>query len=371
MISTMRRYLQSPWVKGLLAVCKLFLVPVAIGWVALQLLADSPAIDVKLNAAWLLLAVILIEVVLLLVSWRLVQVLAIYKAHLVLWSALRINLQSLFYFLVVPTQAGMEAARFIGVRNSVPKASNAAITTTLLLDRAFGALAAGLLFAAAALLIIPDKLGAFLDGPKSWGWLLAALAAISALALGVLHLGRRSRLLASLMTPVIQSWPQLIRIMAYAVLAQALVALTVYCALQGLGLDAPLASLIFGIMGGTILMAIPISFAGLGPAELGAAALLLLAGVPEPTAIFAVFLTYLTRVFGGLQGGAIELWRGGRDLKGAVTLTARKRTSERWASAATGTPAATLPPTALGTSRAASQSGPVVRPKPQTPQTDF
>jgi hypothetical protein len=311
----MGQRLQSPWMRGGVAAVKLAIVPVGVGFIILALLRQSPAVALSLSPGWLLAAVLCLEAALWLVSLRLVHILTIYEAPLSSLTALRINLQSMFYFLVVPTHAGMEAVRFLGLRAAAPAAGNAVIASTLVLDRLLGVLAAGVLFAGAAANILPERLQAF--APRlDIGLGLAGLAALALIAgTAAVFTLRRSQRVAAIVAPLRRSWGQLGLVLASAVLAQALVVGAVACGLRGLGMEAAPAALAFGIMGGTLFLMIPISVAGLGPAEIGGAALLIAAGMPEPAAVVSVFIAYLTRVLAGLQGAAIEVWDGGATLR--------------------------------------------------------
>lgn len=302
--------LHSTRMRAALAVIKLVIVPIAIGWVILDLLRRSPTNSLTIQPWWLLAAIAAIQVALWLVSLRLVQLLAIHHAPLRSRTALLINLRSMFYFLVVPTQAGMEAVRFFGLRAGAPDASNTAIAGTLVLDRVVGAVAAAILFMLSAVYI---GWGRLQIAPLRFDAQFFAVALVALALLGIvaiackIAIGRSIRI-AGFISLLFSSRWQLSIILFYAVLAQAFVVASVACALQGLNFDVPVVALTFGIMGGNFLMIIPISFAGLGPAELAGAALLLFAGIAEPTAIMAVFVTYLTRVYAGLQGAMIELW---------------------------------------------------------------
>ena len=110
----MRERLPSSGLRAGLAVLKLIVVPITVCWILLNVLPKGQTINVSLHPQWLVAAVVTSQVALWLVSLRLVQLLAIYAAPLRTRSALRINLRSMFYFLVLPTPAGMEAVRFLG-----------------------------------------------------------------------------------------------------------------------------------------------------------------------------------------------------------------------------------------------------------------
>ena len=70
-----------------------------------------------------------------------------------------------------------------------------------------------------------------------------------------------------------------------------------------------------------LLVAIPVSLAGLGPAEAGTAILFMALGYEASIAIVAGALPYLARLIGALEGGIWEIVEGG-----ASALVATKRT---------------------------------------------
>ena len=77
--------------------------------------------------------------------------------------------------------------------------------------------------------------------------------------------------------------------------------------------------------GSLLLVAVPASFAGLGPAEAGATGIFLGMGYALPVAIAAGALPYLLRLVGALEGAAWEVVEGG-----STTMSAtRQLISER------------------------------------------
>ncbi len=151
-------------------------------------------------------------------------------------------------------------------------------------------------------------------------WILSALGAAAALGLGLL-LWRRSR------GWLAQSWRltqgRRLGLVALFVLSMAmhvLFAAGVQFAARAFGLPVSLADTVFAVAGGMLLVAVPVSLAGLGPAEAGAAGLFVAFGYTPAVAITAGALPYLARLVGALEGGLGEIVE-----SGTATLSATRR----------------------------------------------
>jgi uncharacterized membrane protein YbhN (UPF0104 family) len=248
---------------------------------------------------------------LLLISLRLVQLLRIFRSRVEFWRTFRINMQALFYFLAVPTSAGMEAVRFARLRTLAANATGAEIASTLVLDRVIGAVAALVVFAMSGIFVVARPHGTFSLNLAT----VAALVTVCAALPIALFLSRRLRELASeLAATMARSVQQLAAIVALGIGIQVISVLAVHLGAVALGANLPLAATAWGVMGGTVIMVIPLSFAGLGPAEIGAAGLLLAIGVEPGSAAVVVIIAYLGRVIGGLQGAVFEILESGANL---------------------------------------------------------
>ena len=310
--------LKVSWVRILLSLLRLVVVPVAVGWLIISLLKQSPDLDLKLKPFWLVLSVLTIQLSLWIVSMRIVQLLAIYELGTTTLTALKINLRSLFYFLVLPTHAGMEAVRFFGICQAVPTADKTTVAAVILLDRLFGALAAAALCSIAAIQVLPGHLDTLSFSTRDWpvGLAMGAMGVLFVILFVLRHrLNLLLQRIVSILKPLTHARGYLLVVFFWAALSQVFVVAGVAFALLGIGVDIPVAALAFAIMGGTFLMLVPVSFAGLGAAEVAGVVLLIAVGVNEPAAATAVFVTYLTRVFAGLQGAALEIWAGGLSLR--------------------------------------------------------
>ncbi len=137
-------------------------------WALQRLPDDRPALDL-----WSLLGAILLnQLALYAAAWRLQATLAAFGVSIRRGQAMRIHLQSLFYFFFVPMSVGLEIARFLKVRDIDPTVSAKRLLFALLFDRVLGL--AGVLLVVGMLL--PLVLPALL--PQLWhpGWLLFAVS---------------------------------------------------------------------------------------------------------------------------------------------------------------------------------------------------
>jgi len=230
-------------------------------------------------------------------------------------AAIRVHLQSMFYFFVLPMTVGLEIARFIKIRTIQPAASTAGLTGALLLDRLLGASSALIL----AMLCIP-LIGMPL--PFQISSALMTLGAFGAiLVCGALAIWPRSRRVLG------QAWDvtrgrrtRLAGLLVLSMFMHVLFAAGVKLMGNGLGLPIAFLDTLFAVAGGMLLVAIPVSLAGLGPAEAGAAALFTILGYDPSVAIAAGALPYLARFIGALEGGIWEIIEGG-----ASALVATRR----------------------------------------------
>jgi hypothetical protein len=216
-------------------------------------------------------------------------------------------MQSLFYYLAVPTTAAMELVRLVRLQALAPRTTKVEVITTLLLDRAIGASSALLLFVLSGF-----RLTARL--PASTTVYLAigiTLCGVIVVALGVALLRQWLRDTLTRVAEVgARSGWRLIYIFGLGIVIQATSVLAVHIGALGLGAHLPLAATAWGVLGVIVLTVIPLTFAGLGPAEVGSTALMLASAVDRNSVILVVFLAYLGRAVGGLQGAIFEIQDG-------------------------------------------------------------
>jgi uncharacterized membrane protein YbhN (UPF0104 family) len=115
-------------------------------------------------------------------------------------------------------------------------------------------------------------------------------------------------------------WLGLAALLVLSMVMHVIFAAGVQLAVTGLGLQVTLLETLFAVAGGLLLVAIPVSVAGLGPADAGAAGLLVAMGQPTSVALVAGALPYLLRLVAALEGAAWELVE-----SGSATLAATRR----------------------------------------------
>ena len=294
---------------------RLVLVPALLVWILARLGGMEGSRFAMAEPLWLLLGLGVNQMVLAIFALRMQWVLRLCAVRIGWPAALRIHLESMFYFFAVPMTVGLEVARFVKIRAIDPQASKAGLTAALLLDRLLGAGSA----LAVAVLCLP-LVRTRIPFETSPAWILSALGAAAALGLGLL-LWRRSR------GWLAQSWRltqgRRLGLVALFVLSMAmhvLFAAGVQFAARAFGLPVSLADTVFAVAGGMLLVAVPVSLAGLGPAEAGAAGLFVALGYTPAVALTAGALPYLARLVAALEGGALELVE-----SGTATVSATRR----------------------------------------------
>jgi uncharacterized membrane protein YbhN (UPF0104 family) len=272
------------------------------------------------NPALVLAGLAVNQIALAMFAGRMQGVLRIGGVHIGFGSALRIHLQSMFYFFLLPMTVGLEVARFLKIRRIDPTASLARLGTALLLDRAFGASSA-LLLALACLPFVQMNLPFNL----SILWISLALGGAAAAALALLAWPRARGMAFALRDEVRGKGPALALLFGLSIAIHAVFALGVYWIALGLGLPIAFLHTLLAVAGGMLLVAIPVSLAGLGPADAGVVALLIALGYDPAVALAAGALPYLARLVGAIEGGVWEVAEGGVAAVAATRQLASQR----------------------------------------------
>ena len=291
---------------------KLIIVPIGIGWVMYKAGSEGGVFATVWRSDLILAALVLNEVALWMLSVRLARILSIFSASLSTVEAFKINLQSLFYFLVVPTSLGMETLRYLRINQAVPQLSKTETVSALLLDRLIGVASALIIFAVAGWWTVPR-----LSASISFGYQLLLLPILIAGGIVMLTFAwsKWGTSLSGLVSVLLAARYKVLLLIAYGAAIQALTVLAIWFAANGLGFKAGLADIGWGVMGATVLMILPLSIAGLGAGELGGVALLIAVGSDHKTALAIIFLAYLGRVAGGIQGAVLEFLDGAKMLR--------------------------------------------------------
>jgi hypothetical protein len=186
-------------------------------------------------------------------------------------SALRIHLQSMFYFFALPMTIRLEIARFIKIRRSSPQQR----------------------------------------------WFSCRARCFSIVCSERFRPPHRSPLPALCQSEVT------IEVPGWAGAAGIVIATIVSLAI----LMRPRVRPAFAVAGGMLLVAVPVSFAGLGLAEAGASGLFLTMGYSPAVALAAGAITYFARLVGALEEAVWEVLESGA----ATIATMRRLVAERQA----------------------------------------
>jgi hypothetical protein len=276
---------------------------VLLRWAVQRLPGDAAALDLRVLFG----AVVLNQLALFAAAWRLQTTLAAFGVYIRRHQAMRIHLQSLFYFFFVPMSVGLEIARFIKVRDIDPAVSKKRLLFALLFDRVLGLAAVLIVLGVLLPLVLPALL------PRLWhpGWLLIAVAATSILgATSWIHRPLRDRL-SDLVAAIAQVGRLLPPLIGLSLATLLLVCASVYLIAAGAGIDIGLVQLTFALSGSLLGMSLPVSVLGATLGEAAGAGIFAVLGLNAGSAILLVSAAYGGRLLGALQGGVIELLSSG------------------------------------------------------------
>jgi uncharacterized membrane protein YbhN (UPF0104 family) len=294
----------SPYVTGVL---RLVVVPAGLLWVFTHTPEFGLSNTISLRPTWIVLALVMNQMALLIFAARMRLVLGVWDVRIDWISAVRIHFQSLFYFVAVPMTVGMEISRFIKIRTIDPSVPKAALAGTLLIDRVIGALAA----LGVALLCLPWlKFDTALPIAPHWLWI--GLATVLVLALTALAWPASWRLIGKLRVVTQGRQKGLLAALALGLVMNVVFSFAIELAAIGLGAKISFLETMFAVSASMLLIAIPVSFAGLGPADAGAAALLITLGCDVRSAVIVGVLPYAGRLIAAVQGGVWEFFDGGK-----------------------------------------------------------
>lgn len=291
----------------LLMLVKLVLVPGAFAWLVYQLL-DAESVNASIrNPALLLVALMINQAALCLFAIRMKRVLGVFSIPLAGRDALRIHLQSMFYFFVFPMTVGLEIARFAKIKTAAPASAAPALASALVVDRLLGAVSA---------LVIALALTPFVEFPALPEFMFKESATIfllvGATILAGLIFWRRTRaIVAGALQSVRGQRRRLFTVFVISLGMHSFFCAGIYFAAAALGLPVTLIGTSFAVSAAMLFVAVPVSFAGAGPAEAAAAIILVGLGIPLDAAVTLALLIYLARFVGAIQGGIWEMYEGG------------------------------------------------------------
>jgi uncharacterized membrane protein YbhN (UPF0104 family) len=290
---------------------KLLGVPAGLAYITLEVARDPRVGQVRLEPYLIAAALAVNQVALLLFAARMRLALAAFGVLLTLGQALRVHLQSVFYFFVLPMTVGQEIARFAKVKAIVGSAAgNMPLALALLVDRVVGAVAA---------LAIALTLAPFVDfaGLERWGGLTAWVPwiALVAILLGAALSRRRIRIEARRIAGALRAGGRGIgACLAVSIATHVSFAVAVHLAALGANVSIDFVQSLFAVSAAMLFVVIPVSFAGVSPVEAASVGVLVGMGLPlEQAAVFA-FIAYAGKLVAAFEGGAWEIAEGGSHL---------------------------------------------------------
>jgi len=292
---------------GVLAI-KLIAVPAGLIWLVSELLADTRLEHVQIDP-WLLAAALATnQLALLLFALRMRIVLSAFDIVLSLHQTIRIHLQSMFYFFVIPMTVGLEAARFAKIKSA---AAGSTIPSTdlgaaLLTDRLIGAFAA-LAIALALCPFIQFQM------PADWRFNTSALwlPAIGLIVMAIFLRFLFRQLLSDLAAKWLVRLGNLMKAFAVSLIVHFLFCLGIFLAALAIAIPIELHQVVFVVSASMLFVVLPFSFAGVGPIEAANIALLLSLGMSTEQAVVFALISYLARLAAAFEGAAWEIWEGG------------------------------------------------------------
>jgi len=283
---------------------------------------DWPTLTAAVQGAswsWIAAAVALTAVDRILMAWRWLSLLRGVEANRPLrsWPLLRVFFVSTFVGTFLPGSVGGDAVRTVAASRQGVSLANAAASVAI--DRLLGTLSV-LLMAVAGLWFI----GAELDAPQLLPLaLLGSVVAGTVTALLLFKPGAYERALRLARThrlPVVDRLARkflaassqygarhglVARVLGASVVVQILRTLQTWCLGMALGLTVSVAWYFAAIPVIVLIVLLPISFAGLGTANVAFRVLFGLAGVPETDAFALSVLFLALSVLGNVPGGLL------------------------------------------------------------------
>jgi uncharacterized membrane protein YbhN (UPF0104 family) len=294
----------------LLLLFKLLVIPVGLGVLATEVANDPRLGLMSMDAKALAAALLVNQVALLLFAIRMQVTLRVFGIKLPLGQSLRVHLQSMFYFFVLPMTVGLELARFTKIRNLLgAKANVNALGYALLGDRVVGAVAA--LILALALVPFVDFQAAFQwrgVSPALW-WAAAGIGIAAALSMHARIRAHIKQVLDLCRSARRGLWTSLM----VAMLTHCCFAFGIYLAAAGANLQISFVQSLFAISAAMLFVVLPVSFAGVSPVEAAGLGVLMGMGIPADRAAIFVLISYLAKLVAAFEGGGWEILEGGSD----------------------------------------------------------
>jgi uncharacterized membrane protein YbhN (UPF0104 family) len=299
---------RADFVRYVVLVFKLFVIPVGLLILATEVVKDPRLGLVTMDVTMLAGALAVNQIALTLFAARMQLVLRAFGVALTIVQSLRVHLQSMFYFFVLPMTVGLEVARFTKIRTMVGERANAgALTYALVADRLMGAVAA-LILAVALLPFVEFK------GLIRWGsgspWLLWGVAGVGAALVISMH-GKVREHLREVWALCRSGRHGLLASLAVALLTHGCFAFGIHLAAAGANVQITFLQTLFVICAAMLFVVFPVSFAGVSPVEAAGLGVLVGMGIPVDQAAIFVLLSYLAKLVAAFEGGGWEVYEGG------------------------------------------------------------
>jgi len=303
-------WISHRWARLAFGVTKLIVVPVVFGFGVNKGLQLAPDLAASLSISHLLLAALVYQVAVLANSSRLCVLIKTFGGSLSLKSAQRINLLAHLYFFVLMTGVAVEAVRILSIRKYNSGLSGSEIAAVILLDKFAGAVTSATIVAFGTGSLVSQFHEAWQPTVLVF---LTMLTLPAAVAIGAF--------VPKIRRHALRTWQLLVR-SPFSVLAailqsamgSILMAFGAWIVTQNMLMTVGFNQILWALMAGQVLMLIPFSLLGLGPAELGTVALLTTAGASPTEGLVVAFLAYFMRASAALVGMAIGLWEDGASL---------------------------------------------------------
>lgn len=290
---------------------KLVVVPAVLAAIVAGAAGDARLGALSFDAGLLLAALLLNQAALALFAARMRSALHVFGVRLGFLQAMRVHLQSMFFFFALPMTVGMEVARFAKIRNQLGDGAPAAgLASALLADRVLGALAALLI----AALLLPFMRFEGIRWESAGPWMGWAAAAVAAAGLVLLH-GRVRALALQVLAMLRAEHRSLWASLGIAIVTHCAFAAAIYLAARGANIAIGPLQTLFAVSAAMLFVVLPVSFAGVGPVEAANFGVLVGMGLPvEQAGVFA-FLVYLAKLVAAIEGAAWEMAEGRQGLR--------------------------------------------------------
>lgn len=285
------------------------LVPLGLAGIVWVAVHHGDSISPTGSVGYLAAALCTLQLALLVFARRLHTSLATMGIGLPVGATMRIALQSLFYFFLLPLSTGAELSRWAKIKAASPRSSNLAVLTAVSFDRFMPVVACGAISLASLPFVTLRGFGAS-NAASLPAHPVIAVTVLLAAGAGAAAVAIRRGWFARMVQLLRSAGPRFLRGLVIVGIASIVVQLlsitTLWLLSRWLGIEMGFAALALGISGGMLAQVIPVSLAGAGPAELGSGLLFAACGATTSEAATLTTALYLCKLAGAVEGGLLE-----------------------------------------------------------------